>query len=43
VRKSLEEAVKDRRFAEALYRIAPAGGVLERVAYQDLPGLGDAA
>ena len=43
MRKSLEEAVKDRRFAEALYRIALAGGVMERVAYQDLSGVGDAA
>jgi hypothetical protein len=43
LRKSPEEAVEDRRFAEAVYRIALADGVMEGVAYQDLGDVGDAA
>jgi len=34
-RKPMTEAVDDRRFAEAVYRVALAGGVMERVRYQD--------
>jgi hypothetical protein len=34
-RKPMSEVVDDRRFAEAIYRIALAGGVMERVRYQD--------
>jgi len=37
-RRPLAEAIEDRRFAEAIYRIAIADGVTEDVAYQDLPG-----
>ena len=43
LRKSPEEAIKDRRFAEAVYRAALADGVMEGVAYQDLDDVGDAA
>jgi hypothetical protein len=43
LRKSPEEVVDDRRFAEAVYRIALAGGVMEGVAYQDLADVGGAA
>ena len=43
LRKSPEEAVEDRRFAEAVYRIALADGVMEGVAYQDRADVGDAA
>jgi hypothetical protein len=35
LRKSHSEAVDDRRFAEAIYRVALAGGVMERIKYQD--------
>lgn len=43
LRKSPEEAVGDRRFAEAVYRIALADGVMKGVAYQDLADVGDVA
>jgi hypothetical protein len=43
LRKSPEDAVEDRRFAEAVYRIALADGMMEGVAYQDLADVGDAA
>jgi hypothetical protein len=43
LRKSHIEAIEDRRFAEAVYRAAIADGVMERVAYQDVPGPDDAA
>src|SRR5215470_17183175 len=36
VRKSRAEASEDRRFAEAVYRIAIAEGIMEGVAYRDL-------
>jgi len=36
-RKGPEEGVNDRRFAEALYRLALADGIMERMAYRD-PG-----
>jgi hypothetical protein len=29
--------IDDRRFAEAIYRVALADGIMDRVAYQDLP------
>jgi hypothetical protein len=35
--RKLIELIDDRRFAEVIYRVALAGGVLDRVAYQDLP------
>jgi hypothetical protein len=34
-RKTREELIDDRRFAEAIYREALAGGLMEQVAYQD--------
>ena len=37
-RKRPAEACDDRRFAEAVYRIALADGVMQRVAYRD-PGV----
>ena len=37
LRKLAAEAVEDRRFAEALYRVAFADGLMEGVAFQDLP------
>jgi hypothetical protein len=40
--KSHAEAVDDRRFAEAVYRTAIAGGIMENIAYQDPPDTGDA-
>lgn len=43
LRKSQVEAIQDRRFAEAVYRIAIAEGTMDRVAYQDAPGTGEAA
>lgn len=43
LRKSRVEAIEDRRFAEAVYRAAIAGGIMERVAYRDPAGTGDAA
>ncbi len=38
-----DEAVQDRRFAEAIYREAIDAGVMERVRFQDPPGLAGAA
>ena len=35
LRKRREEAIDDRRFAEAIYRVALASGIMEQVAYQD--------
>ena len=37
-RLSLDEALEDRRFAEAIYRTALADGIMEGVAYQDPSG-----
>ena len=34
----LTAVVDDWRFAEAIYRIALASGIMDRVSYQDLPG-----
>jgi len=34
-RKLVAEAVDDRRFAEAIYRVAIANGIMEQVAYRD--------
>jgi hypothetical protein len=31
------EGSNDRRFAEAIYRVAVADGIMDRVAYQELP------
>jgi hypothetical protein len=42
-RMALEEALGDRRFAEAIYREAIDAGVMERVRFQDPPGLASAA
>ena len=36
--KPLRDAIDDRRFAEAVYRVSLAGGVTERMRYQDVPG-----
>lgn len=35
LRKSYEEAIDDRRFAEAIYRAALASGLMEQLGYQD--------
>ena len=35
LRKGYEEAIDDRRFAEAIYRVALASGLMEQVSYQD--------
>ena len=35
LRKGCEEVIDDRRFAEAIYRVALASGMMEQVAYQD--------
>jgi hypothetical protein len=35
--RKLTALIDDRRFAEAIYRVALAGGVMDRVTYQDLP------
>ena len=43
LRMDLDEAVEDRRFAEAIYREAIRAGVMERVRFQDPPGLAGAA
>ena len=43
LRKSQVEMIEDRRFAEAVYRAAIADGLMEGVAYQDVPSPGDAA
>ncbi len=42
-RMDLDEAAEDRRFAEAIYREAIRAGVMERVRFQDPPGLAGAA
>jgi hypothetical protein len=42
-RMRLDEAVEDRRFAEALYREAIRAGVMERVRFEDPPGMAEAA
>jgi len=42
LRMDLDEAVEDRRFAEAIYREAIRAGVMERVRFQDPPGLAGA-
>jgi hypothetical protein len=34
----LTTLIDDRRFAETIYRVALADGIMDRVAYQDLPG-----
>jgi hypothetical protein len=36
LRKSREELIDDRRFAETIYRVALASGLMEEVAYQDV-------
>jgi len=43
LRMDLHEAIEDRRFAEAIYREAIRAGVMERVRFQDPPGLAGAA
>jgi len=43
LRKSRVEAIEDRRFAEAVYRAAIADGIMEGVAFREVPGPGDAA
>jgi len=43
LRKSRVEVIEDRRFAEAVYRAAIADGIMEGVAYREVPGPGDAA
>ena len=35
LRNRREELIDDRRFAEAIYRVALASGVMEQVGYQD--------
>jgi hypothetical protein len=35
LRKGYEEVIDDRRFAESIYRVALASGLMEQVAYQD--------
>ena len=42
LRKSRVEVIEDRRFAEAVYRAAIVDGLMEGVAYRDVPGTGDA-
>jgi hypothetical protein len=42
LRKSRVEVIDDRRFAEAVYRAAIADGILEGVAFQEVPGPSDA-
>ncbi len=42
LRMDLDEAVEDRRFAEAIYREAIQAGVMEQVRFQDPPELADA-
>jgi hypothetical protein len=37
MRKSLTEAIDDRRFAEAVYRTAVVEGIVARTRYQDVP------
>jgi hypothetical protein len=43
LRKSRTDMVEDRRFAEAIYRIAIADGIMENIAYLDPPGTDTAA
>jgi hypothetical protein len=43
MRMGLDEAVEDRRFAEAIYQEAIRAGVTERVRFEDPPGLAGAA
>ena len=43
LRMSLDQTAEDRRFAEAIYREAIRAGVMERVRFQDPPGLAGAA
>ena len=43
LRRSRTDAIDDRRFAEAVYRVAIADGIMERVSYLDLAGPTDAA
>jgi hypothetical protein len=43
LRMHVNEAVEDRRFAEAIYREAIRSGVMERVRFQDPPGSAEAA
>ena len=42
LRKSRVEVIEDRRFAEAVYRAAIVDGLMEGVAYRDVPGTSDA-
>jgi hypothetical protein len=35
LRKRWEEVIDERRFAQAIYRVALASGLIEQVAYQD--------
>ena len=35
--KPLGAIIDDRRFAETIYRVALAGGIMERIKYQDPP------
>jgi hypothetical protein len=35
-KRRIEEAIEDRRFAEAIYRMALADGVMERIRFQDV-------
>ena len=43
LRKPLVEAIEDRRFAEAVYRMAIADGIMEGIVYEDPPGTVEAA
>jgi hypothetical protein len=43
LRMNLDQSSEDRRFAEAIYREAIQAGVMERVRFQDPPGLAGAA
>ncbi len=43
LRMNLDQTAEDRRFAEAIYREAIRAGVMERVRFQDPPGLAGAA
>ena len=35
--RNADALINDRRFAETVYRVALAGGIMDRVTYQDLP------
>jgi hypothetical protein len=37
LRNRRDEVIDDRRFAEAIYRVALASGLMEQVTYQDIP------